>query len=78
MTEPVWIDRTALHILHNESLAEHGGLKGLRDEGMLESALARPVNLHLYEQCSDLHRLAAAYAFGLGKRHLEALCSGSR
>jgi len=70
MTEPIWIDRTALHILHNESLATHGGLEGLRDEGMLEPALMRPVNLYLYEQCEDLCRLAAAYGFGLARNHL--------
>jgi death-on-curing protein len=69
MKEPVWIDRTTLGIAHGESLARHGGLTGVRDEGMLESALARPINLHLYEQCSDLCRLAAAYAFGLARNH---------
>jgi death-on-curing protein len=69
MSEPRWIERTALQILHAENLAEHGGLEGLRDEGMLESALARPVNLYLYEQCTDVPRLAAAYGFGLARNH---------
>jgi death-on-curing protein len=45
-----WIDRRALELLHDESLAEHGGASGLRDEGLLESALARPLNLAAYEQ----------------------------
>jgi death on curing protein len=49
------------------SIAEHGGMPGLRDQGMLESALMRPVNLHDYEGVTDIARLAAAYAFGLAK-----------
>jgi death on curing protein len=69
MAEPRWIKREALQILHDESVAEHGGLGGLRDEGMLESALARPVNLHLYEGCLDIARLAASYGFGLARNH---------
>lgn len=63
-----WIDKRALLLLHAESLAEHGGGEGLRDEGLLDSALARPLNLVAYGK-PDLFDLAAAYAFGLAKNH---------
>jgi death on curing protein len=63
-----WVDRQALTLLHDESLAEHGGASGLRDEGLLESALARPLNLAAYGQ-PDVHALAAAYGVGLAKNH---------
>ena len=63
-----WIDRRALELLHDESLAEHGGAAGLRDEGLLESALARPLNLAAYRE-PDVHALAAAYGVGLAKNH---------
>ena len=62
-----WVDKRALVLLHGESLAEHGGLPGLRDEGLLDSALARP-NLAAYGQ-PDLAELAAAYGVGLAKNH---------
>lgn len=62
----VWIDRRALELLHGESLREHGGAAGLRDEGLLQSALARPVNLALYGQ-PDAFDLAASYGVGLAK-----------
>ena len=63
-----WLSRDALLLLHDESLAEHGGLPGLRDEGLLDSALARPRNLLAYgdPDCADL---AAAYGTGLAKNH---------
>lgn len=63
-----WISRQALELLHGESLAEHGGAAGLRDEGLLESALARPANLAAYGQ-PDLADLAACYGVGLAKNH---------
>lgn len=63
-----WIDRRALLLLHAESLAEHGGAEGLRDEGLLESALARPENLAAYGQ-PDFADLAASYGLGLAKNH---------
>lgn len=63
-----WINREVLLLLHDESLAEHGGASGLRDEGLLESALARPVNLTLYA-APDVADLAAAYGVGLAKNH---------
>ena len=63
-----WIDKRALLMLHDESLAEHGGAGGLRDEGLLDSALARPLNLAAYGE-PDAADLAAAYGFGLAKNH---------
>ena len=69
MSGPVWLSRQALLLLHGESLAEHGGLEGLRDEGLLDSALARPLNLHAYEGVTDIPRLAASYAVGLVRNH---------
>ncbi len=63
-----WVNAQVLLLLHDESLAEHGGAPGLRDEGLLESALARPVNLALYEQ-PDVASLAASYGVGLAKNH---------
>jgi death-on-curing protein len=65
---PVWVERQALLLLHDESLAEHGGAPGIRDTGMLESALARPLYKLEYGE-PDLHDLAAAYAFGFVKNH---------
>jgi death-on-curing protein len=52
-----------------ESLAEFGGSEGIRDEGLLESALARARNLCCYEGITDVARLAAAYAFGIARNH---------
>ncbi len=66
---PVWIDARAILFLHDESLSMFGGARGLRDAGLLESALARPVNQHLYKPDGDIAELAAAYAFGLAKNH---------
>lgn len=63
-----WISRQALELLHGESLAEHGGAPGLRDEGLLESALARPINLAAYEE-PDVAALAACYGVALAKNH---------
>ncbi|HEX6794715.1 MAG TPA: type II toxin-antitoxin system death-on-curing family toxin [Casimicrobiaceae bacterium] len=63
-----WIDRTALVLLHDESLAEHGGAAGIRNEGLLESALARPLNLAAYES-PDFADLAAAYGMGVARNH---------
>ena len=54
-----WVDRRALLLLHADSLAEHGGAAGLRDEGLLDSALARPLNLAAYGE-PDFAALAAS------------------
>lgn len=63
-----WIDKQALLLLHGESLAEHGGAAGIRDAGLLDSALARPQNSVAYGN-PDFADLAAAYGFGLAKNH---------
>ena len=63
-----WVDKQALLLLHDESLAEHGGAAGIRDEGLLESALGRPLNLDAYGT-PDFADLAASYAIGLAKNH---------
>jgi death on curing protein len=67
--EPNWIDKRALLLLHEESLAMFGGARGMRDEGLLDSALARPQNQFLYEKTRDLADLAAAYGYGIAKNH---------
>jgi death on curing protein len=68
MSDWKWVNRQVLLLLHEESLAEHGGASGLRDEGLLDSALARPLNLALYET-PDLAALAASYGVALAKNH---------
>ena len=55
--------------IHNDQLREHGGLPGIRDENVLESALARPRQKWHYAEDADIPTLAAAYAFGLSKNH---------
>ena len=69
MNEPTWIDSDAFRLLHGESLAEFGGLSGMRDKGLFLSALARPQNLFVYEEVTDIPRLAAAYAYGSARNH---------
>jgi death on curing protein len=68
-SEPRWLDKRALMLLHEESLVQFGGASGLRDEGLLDSALARPVNKFLYERCDDIAAFDAAYGFGLARNH---------
>ena len=69
MTEPIWIDKRALILLHAESVSTHGGFDGLRSEVLLELALARPRNIFAYDGDTDLARLAAAYAIGIARNH---------
>lgn len=69
MTEPVWLLKPAVLAIHNWMIAEFGGSAGVRDMGLLDSALARPQQLHRYENSSDLSRLAAAYAGGIIRNH---------
>jgi death-on-curing protein len=64
----VWIDADVLRAVHEEQLAEHGGAAGVRDEGLFESAIARPRNLAAYGT-PDWADLAAAYGVGLAKNH---------
>ena len=67
-SELVWVDLALVLIIHERSLAHHGGAEGIRDSGALESALALPQNLSLYESPS-LSELAANYLFGIVKNH---------
>lgn len=67
MKEPRWLPKQLILAVHNCQLAEHGGGAGVRDEGLLESALARP-HLFAYGE-SDVAALAGAYAFGIAKNH---------
>lgn len=69
MAEPTWLDRVLLEVIHTDQIAEHGGSLGIRDEGLLESALALPKNKLAYEPASDPATLAAAYGFGIAKNH---------
>ena len=64
--EPVWVAISIVHAVHEEQLAEHGGRAGLRDAGLLESALARPRNSYAYGERS-LPALAASVAFGIAR-----------
>lgn len=68
MSEPVWIDLSVELAVHDEQIAEHGGQAGVRDRGLLESALARPRNQFAHGVHS-LRRLAASYAFGISRNH---------
>jgi death-on-curing protein len=64
----VWLSRQLILAIHDEQLAEHGGAIGIRDEGLLESALARPLNLAGYGQ-PDTAELAALYAIAIARNH---------
>lgn len=64
----VWLDAFILLAVHDEQLVEHGGISGVRDNGMFESALAKPQNLVAYGE-PDFAELAVAYGFGLAKNH---------
>lgn len=64
----VWLDRRLIQAIHLEQLREHGGAPGLRDEGLLESALARPLNRAGYGD-PDLAELAALYALAIARNH---------
>jgi death-on-curing protein len=68
VTEPRWLDRRIIVALHDVQLVRHGGAGGIRDAGLLESALARPRNLHAYGE-AELYVLAAAYAYGIVRNH---------
>jgi death on curing protein len=67
--EPIWLLREVILAVHEEQLAEHGGLVGIRDVGMLDSALSRPEQLFAYGDEPDIAQLAAAYGFGIARNH---------
>jgi death-on-curing protein len=64
-----WVAGNVALAIHESQLAEHGGLAGIRDQGLLESALARPRNLAAYSDDVDAAALAAAYGFGIARNH---------
>jgi death-on-curing protein len=66
---PTWLRRVVVDAIHADQVRAHGGLPGVRDENVLESALARPQQKHAYDPKIDLAGLAAAYAFGLARNH---------
>ena len=69
MKEFVWVLDEVVLAVHDEQLAVHGGLSGIRDREAVESALARPRNLVAYGSCDDVARLAAAYVYGIVRNH---------
>ncbi len=69
MREPIWVEKEALLLLHPKGLARFGGVEGIGDEGLLDSALARPRHAFHYDGLRDIAGLAATYAFGLAKNH---------
>ncbi len=69
MTPFIWVLKEVVLAIHGEQLAEHGGQDGSRDEGLVESALARPQNMVDFDTCDDIAKLAAAYAYGICKNH---------
>lgn len=70
MDDPIWISKELAIAIHKRQLAEHGGADGVRDEGLLDSALSRPRHLFAYDDPTPgIPTLAAAYAFGIAKNH---------
>jgi len=70
VVEPQWVQMAAVRLIHARQLAEHGGSDGVRDEGMLESAMGRPRNAFAYgDPQPDLQSLTAAYAFDISRNH---------
>lgn len=67
--EPRWLSIESLIVLHDRSLALHGGAPGLRDRGLLESALARPLNLFACEGVEDICAFAASYLVAVASNH---------
>ncbi len=68
MNEPIWLPPEIIIDLHSEQIVRFGGSDGIRDQGLLESALARPINCWAYGE-TRLAALAASYAYGLAKNH---------
>ena len=66
--KPQWIDLSVVLAIHEQQIAEHGGSLGIRDLGLIESALGRPKNLLLYND-PDIFDLAAAYGYGIAQNH---------
>lgn len=68
MNAPIWVDKAIVLAIHDEQIAEHGGAIGIRDIGLLESALDRPINLYNYED-ADFVELAASYGYAIARNH---------
>lgn len=68
MTDPIWVPLSAILIIHDRQIAQHGGATGMRDQTLLEGAVQRPVNLAAYGE-PTIAEMAAAYAFGIAKAH---------
>lgn len=70
MDDPIWISAELAVAIHKRQLAEHGGADGVRDMGLLESAIGRPRHLFAYtDPTPDIPALAASYAFGVARNH---------
>lgn len=69
MDEPTWLSRRVVDAMQRELIGEHGGLHGIRDEGLIDSALSKPRNRWAYEPDADLAELCASYGFGLARNH---------
>ena len=67
--EPLWIEQRDVVAIHGRLLALHGGAAGLRDKGLLESALSRPRQYHAYAEAPDLVEMAALYTAGIVRNH---------
>lgn len=68
MKEPIWIEEELTVTIHKRQISEHGGFDGIRDNGLLLSALARPKHLYNYEEAT-IAQLAASYAYGIARNH---------
>ncbi|MGY6530321.1 MAG: type II toxin-antitoxin system death-on-curing family toxin [Cyanobacterium sp.] len=64
-----WLSTSSIKIIHKEQINEHGGLQGIRDNNLLESALMRPQNLHFYQNITDIAILASTYTFAIVRNH---------
>jgi len=69
MKEPVWLFKSAVIAAHSMMIARFGGLDGIRDEELIDSALARPTHFYHYDHCTEVAQLAAAYATGIIQNH---------
>ena len=69
ITEPIWIEKPEVLIVHSMQLAQHGGKNGIRDISLLDSALAKSKNVYVYGGEVTLPRLAASFAFGIARNH---------
>lgn len=69
---PIWLKEIEIRYIHHEQLVEHGGLRGVHDEGALKSTLARPLQLLNYEPETTVRELAACYGYGFAENHVFA------